>query len=113
MGQAFKRFWLKLRGQTTGMSLIEIVVAFAIIALSALILLFAISTASSIIRRGADLDTASTNAYNEVEARANATPGAVSFVIDGQSYTVQGQYHKGEAVVNDVSQEYYYFEANR
>ncbi len=96
-----------------GMTLVEIIVAFAIIALSALILVSAIGAAGNIMRRGADLETASNAAYEGAETATAGDSGAVSFSANGQTITVNGKYIKDEQDVNDVTKEYNYFEPNK
>lgn len=106
MKQLFSNL-IKSRG---GMTLVEIVVAFAIIALAALTLVAAIGTAGNIIRRGADLENASDSAYAGAEISEEATEGKVTFRSGGIDYEVEGNYLEGTKTVNDMEQTYRYFD---
>lgn len=101
-----------LRGRG-GMTLVEVIVAVAIIGLAALILSSAFGASMNLVRRGADSQSAGNQAFAQVEMTAVSDPGGVTitFEADGEPITVNGQYVEVTQTVKDSTVTFRAFES--
>lgn len=89
----------------SGMTMVEVVVSAAIIALAALILSSAFGSALKVLRRGADYQSAGNSAFTAIEGdnATNSEPGQkIHFKAGGKSYEVDGTIYSQEEPLNDV-----------
>lgn len=84
-------------GPNSGMTITEVVVALAVIALTSMLLLACFSSAMNMLGRSADRQSASDAAYAGVQSSSAAkSGGSVTLVLEGKSYAVSGSFVTAE-----------------
>ena len=97
----------------SGMTMVEVVVSTAIVALSALILAGAFGSSLNVVRRGVDSQSAGNSAFTAIEEQSatDGTSGQMRFEVGGQTYTVDGRFLGQSETENGVDVTFHSFEA--
>lgn len=83
----------QLKKESRGMTLVEVMVAVAILAIAALLLTTSFSGSFNLIQRGVDMASAGDQAFAEAEEGAGTgSAGALEFNVGGRLESVEGSY---------------------
>jgi|GEM_PF-6077650 len=107
------RLMKKLKRWRSGMTMVEVVVSVALIAVAALILSSAFGASLNVARRGVDSQSAGNSAFTAIEQQsaASGSTGSIAFSAGGKDYTVSGRYLSQTQTVNGVQVTFHSFEA--
>ena len=95
-----------------GLTLVEVVVSMAIIAIVASFMLAVFGASFTLVRRGADLERFGDMAFSEAEASAGAAGGdTLSFSAEGRTYDIPGAYGEYSYSEGEVTVRFMVFDA--
>ncbi len=92
---------MKWKNNNKGMTLLEVMLAIAIISICSLLLLTTFGGAANMMRRGVDIGQGGDTVYQALEASGSGSAATVSFQSGSQSFSVPGEVRREQESVGD------------